>query len=147
VPEGTLRRSLVVLAGLGMLPDIDLLFGVHSMYTHSIGAVAVVGLVAAGVARDYRARLGAACALAYGSHVLFDWLGSDTSVPIGIMALWPFTSSFYESDLHIFHAISRRFATDGWILHNVRAVIRELLILGPVAAGVWIIRGRRTPTA
>jgi hypothetical protein len=81
---------------------------------------------------------------AYASHVLLDWLGSDSSPPIGVMALWPFSRAYYESDLHVFLAISRRYY-QGWrfVTQNVLAVSLELMILVPAIALVWRFRGRR----
>ncbi len=78
---------------------------------------------------------------AYASHVLLDWLGSDSSPPIGVMALWPFSRAYYESDLHVFMAISRRYY-QGWrfVTQNVLAVSLELVILVPVLALVWRFR-------
>lgn len=115
------------------------------MYTHSVGATMLVAVLAAAAVRHGRARFSLACAAAYASHIVLDWLGNDTTPPIGIMALWPLTSDFYQSDLHLFQAITRRYWLDGFWAHNLRAVARELLLLGPLAALVWWGRGRREP--
>jgi hypothetical protein len=77
--------------------------------------------------------------------VLFDWLGSDTSLPIGIMALWPLSDAYFQSDLHVFDAISRRYWLPGFWAHNARAVARELAILVPLLPVVWWLRVRVTP--
>ena len=66
------------------------------------------------------------------SHTLLDWLGTDSTAPIGIMALWPFSREYYESSLHIFHAISRRYWLQEFWTFNLFALLRELLILGPI---------------
>ena len=58
--------------------------------------------------------LALACAAAVASHVLLDWLGSDTTPPLGVMALWPFTSDFYQSPFFLFMAISRRWWLPGF---------------------------------
>lgn len=131
-------------ATLGMAADADFLFGTHSTYTHSIGAVGVVFLVALVAGRRSAAqpiRTAVAAAAAYGTHVLFDWLGSDTSPPIGIMALWPFSDGFHQSGLYIFDAISRRYWLPGFWAHNLLAVAREALILVPVLFVAWRTRG------
>jgi hypothetical protein len=88
-------------------------------------------------------RLALACVAAYASHVLLDWLGSDSSPPIGVMALWPFNRAYYESDWHVFMAISRRYY-QGWrfVTQNVLAVSLELAVLVPALALVWRVRGR-----
>ncbi len=145
---GTFWREAALFGALAALPDVDLLAGAHSGPTHSLGAAAIVGLTALVLARllDARraGRLALACAAAYSSHVLLDWLGSDSSPPLGVMALWPFSRAYYESDLHVFMAISRRYY-QGWrfVTQNVLAVCLELAVLVPILAGVWRFRGRR----
>jgi hypothetical protein len=59
------------------------------------------------------------------------------------MALWPFDHEYYESDLHVFMAISRRHWLPNFWTHNLTAVAWEIVILGPVAAAVWLARRRR----
>ena len=89
--------------------------------------------------------LAVACILAYASHILLDWLGSDTSPPIGVMALWPFSREYYESNLQVFMAVSRRvWRPEIFWIQNLTALLRELLILVPqlVVIGWW--RARRT---
>ena len=81
-------------------------------------------------------------AAAWASHVLLDWLGSDTSPPIGIMALWPFSDGFYQSSLFLFDAISRRYwLPQEFIWHNLRAAVGELVILAPL---VYVARRLRS---
>lgn len=123
--------AIIPFALLGVLPDVDLLFGSHSTYTHSIGAAAIVLGVARIVTGRWRWAL--AAALAYGSHILLDWMGNDTTPPIGIMALWPVTWDFYESTVHLFMPISRRYWLPGFLQHNLTAIVREVLIVGPFA--------------
>jgi inner membrane protein len=142
-------REAALFGALAVLPDADLLFGAHSGPTHGIGAAVLVGLIAFAFWRGtpaVRARAALACALAYATHILLDWLGSDSSAPIGIMALWPLSREYYESSLHVFMAISRRY-WHGWafVRQNLTAVARELLILGPVFLGVTLWRRRDTP--
>src|SRR5262245_8607729 len=91
------RYDWLWLAGLGMFADIDLLFGTHGTCTHSIGAAAIVAICVAAIGamipslRPWRLVMITAltAGIAYGSHVLLDWLATDTSPPIGILALWP----------------------------------------------------------
>lgn len=139
--------SWKLLAAAGMAPDLDLLFGAHSGPTHGVGAAILVGVLAWGVLRARGAqgsgRFSMAIAMAYASHILLDWLGSDTSAPIGIMALWPFSREFYESSAHVFMAITRRYWLPEFWRHNFLAVVRELVILVPVVALVVWIRRRR----
>ncbi len=78
-------------------------------------------------------RLALACAAAYASHVLLDWLGRDSSPPIGIMALWPVSRDYFESAFHVFMPISRRYE-QGWTLvfQNALAFCLEMIILIPI---------------
>jgi inner membrane protein len=130
-PIDTTLLAMLPFAALGVLPDVDLLFGVHSMYTHSVGAMTLVLLVARVITGGWHWAV--AASLAYGSHILLDWLGHDTTAPIGIMALWPFTPGYYQSDLHLFLPISRRYWVPGFLAHNLTAVAREVLCIGPLA--------------
>jgi hypothetical protein len=147
------RPALAILcAAIGVLPDADLLVGLHSRYTHSIGAAALVAALAAIVWPRWRRHVEAdaptrlvfalVCGAAWGSHILLDWLGSDTTPPIGIMALWPLTSGFYQSDLHWFAAISRRYWLPEFFAMNLRAALREIWMLGPLVVAVVWIRAR-----
>jgi len=135
-------RSAAWFGLLGMLPDIDFLFGSHSTYTHSVGAVVGIGLLALAAGGRRHWRLALASALAYGTHVLFDWLGNDTSPPIGIMALWPVSDAFYQSEARLFEAISRRYWLPGFLAHNARAMAWELAVLLPLAALAGWLRVR-----
>jgi hypothetical protein len=139
-PGRRLSTHLIWFAVLGMLPDADLLFGAHSGPTHGLGAALVAGLAAGALTRA--AATGVAAGAAYASHILLDWLGSDTSPPLGIMALWPFSRAHYESSLHVFHAISRRYWTPEFWDANLRALGWELLVLLPLL-GAALVRWRR----
>jgi hypothetical protein len=112
------------------------------METHSIGFALGVGGLAWVATRS--ARMTLACVLAVGTHVLFDWLGSDDFPPLGVMALWPFTSRFYFADAYVFATISRRYWLPGFVMHNVLAVLREVALLLPLVATAMVWRLRRT---
>ena len=113
-----LPADVRLFAWLGMAADLDFLIGRHSYQTHSVGAVVVV--LAAVLAWTRRPRLAVAGGVAYASHILLDWLGSDTTPPIGIMALFPFTTDFYQSELFVFDAISRRVWLWSTWVHNAQ---------------------------
>jgi membrane-bound metal-dependent hydrolase YbcI (DUF457 family) len=133
--------SAVLLCAIaGATPDVDFLWGRHNQETHSIAAAMAAGLVVLAWKRD--ARLAAAVTIAWLSHVLFDWLGSDTTPPLGVKALWPLSSEYYFSNAFLFEAISRRYWLDNFISHNLWAVAREILILGPPLAIVMATRLR-----
>ena len=133
--------ALVMCAVAGALPDIDFAWGGHNRETHSLGAAIVAGLVVYAWKRS--PRLAIAVTLSWASHVLFDWLGSDDTPPLGVMALWPLNSNFYFADAYVFEAISRRYWLDNFITHNAWAVIKEVLILGPIAFIAFLLRVRR----
>jgi membrane-bound metal-dependent hydrolase YbcI (DUF457 family) len=139
---GTLgTRGIVVPVVAAMAPDLDFLWGRHSMETHSVGAAIIAGLVVFAWRRN--ARLAVVTTLAVLSHVLFDWLGSDDTPPLGVMALWPFSSNFYFANAFIFEAISRRYWLDNFFTHNAWAVTKEILMLGPLVFIAFLWRARR----
>jgi membrane-bound metal-dependent hydrolase YbcI (DUF457 family) len=133
------QGSLVILAAV--LPDVDFAWGGHNRETHSLGAAIIAGLMVFAWKRNQR--LAIAVALSWASHVLFDWLGSDDTPPLGVMALWPLNANFYFADAYLFEAISRRYWLDNFFTHNAWAVIKEVLILGPIVAIAFLWRARR----
>ena len=141
VGEVLAPSALLICAIAGVAPDVDFLWGRHNQETHSLFAGVVAGLLVLAWKRN--ARLAVAVTLAWTSHVLFDWLGSDTTPPLGVMALWPFSSEYYFSNAFFFEAISRRYWLDNFVTHNLWAVAREILILGPPLAVVWWLRRSR----
>jgi len=128
---GALRRYGPWFALLGMVPDVDLLFAVHRGPTHSIGAALIAGVVA--LAFTGRWPLAAAAGCAYASHVLLDWFGADTSIPVGVMAFWPLTHEHYQSSVEVFDSVWRRNETPDFWSHNIKALARELIVLFPLA--------------
>ena len=141
-------KKAALFAAAAVAPDLDLIVGAHSGPTHGLGAAVITGLavwaILWGTAWQGRATTAAAVALAYASHTLLDWLGTDSSPPIGIMALWPVSREYYESRLHVFMAISRRYWLPEFWASNARALARELVILLPLAALVFLVRRRRS---
>lgn len=135
-------KRLLLFASLGVLADIDFLFGIHSAYTHSIGATLVVGGVAALLGRDHRRRFAFAAALAYGTHVVLDWLGSDNVEPLGVMALWPVTTDYFLSGLYWFPSVCRQFRDLSCWSHNVASLVWEIAFLGPLAFGALYLNRR-----
>ena len=121
-------------------PDMDFLWGGHNRQTHSLGAAIISGLVVFAWKRN--PRLAIAVTVSWASHVLFDWLGSDDTPPLGVMALWPLNSNFYFANAFVFEAISRRYWLDNFVAHNAWAVIKEVLILGPLVAAIIGVRWR-----
>jgi hypothetical protein len=139
------RKGLYWPIAAAVLPDVDFLWGRHNMETHSLGAAVLAGLVALAWTRGRGVRLAVLVAAAWASHVLFDWLGSDTTPPIGVMALWPLSGDYYFAYAYWFEAISRRMYLPNFWSHNLYAVARELVMLAPLAAlaAWWRRAGRR----
>ena len=139
-------RCLAGTACLAVIPDVDLLLGIHSGATHSVGALLIAAAVAGAWGRTAGPQVALAAAAAYGSHILLDWLGTDPSAPRGVMALWPLSREFHLSDANLFLRVCREYwLADCW-WHNVRALAREVLILGPIAAAA-VLAARRAGTA
>jgi inner membrane protein len=145
------RLTMPILAAsavLAMTPDLDIIAGLHRLYTHSIAAVAVVGIVSWLVLRRRTTDavpLTAVLAAAYGSHAVLDLLGKDTSAPLGLTALWPLSSAYYLTGWDIFAEVSRRYwRPEEFILGNLRALAREMLVLVPILLAVWALWSKRT---
>jgi membrane-bound metal-dependent hydrolase YbcI (DUF457 family) len=110
-------RRIAILAAIGMAPDLDLLIGRHSRETHSLGAAAIVASLAAALrwpVATSRLRIWCTVALAWLSHPLLDALALDTSPPLGVMALWPFTRTHYQTGLSLFGPIARSVRQPGF---------------------------------
>ena len=144
------RRAFVVqaaiLSALGCAPDLDLLIGRHSRETHSLGAAVIVATAAAlwrwPVAAT-RGRIWLAAFLAWVSHPILDMLSLDTSIPLGVMFFWPFSREHVQTGWAVFASIYRNYHEAGFLLHNLLAVIREIAIVGPVAAAAYVLSRRR----
>lgn len=128
-------KTAVALGFAACVPDLDLLVGQHSGFTHSLGFAAIAGLTFLIGSRDWR--LGLAALLAYASHVLFDWLGNDTWPPLGVMALWPVSSEFYISPVPVLEPVSRRYWLPGFWAHTFKVGLIELVVFGGGFALVW----------
>jgi membrane-bound metal-dependent hydrolase YbcI (DUF457 family) len=138
------RRDLAataILAGAAIVPDLDLLVGDHRGVSHSLGMAVAAGVVALAVTRQ--ARWGGAVTLAWASHVFLDWLSNDTWPPLGVMAFWPVTRHYYKASVEIFPPVSRKYWLAEFWVYNLKALIVELLIVGPIAAVVVWWRGQR----
>jgi membrane-bound metal-dependent hydrolase YbcI (DUF457 family) len=143
------RTAVTVLCALA--PDLDFaggLFGQrwHQRQSHSIGAALIAGAavslfsLVSGSAR-WRG-LGAAAFLGWTSHLVLDFMNVDTNPPIGIMALWPFSSDFFKFPWPIFMDIGRTL-TLHTVRHNALAVAWEAVSLSLLLVVCW--RGRKHP--
>ena len=129
---------------LAAAADLDLLFASHRTATHSLGAVVLVGAFAAALAAYAQRpviRVASMCAAAYATHLFADWLAVDISPPRGIQALWPFSREWFISGIDLFQRTERRdlwtFAT---IITNLKTILLELMILGPLVVALWLVR-------
>jgi len=131
---------------LGCAADIDLLWGSHREYTHSVGFVILVAIIAAVVAAKRKLpvlRVTLMCAAAYATHVLTDWLGGDAKPPYGIRVLWPFDDGWYISPVIVFKGTQRFYQTLGEAVRvNAAALAGEVLILLPIVVVLWLLRVR-----
>ena len=134
----------LVCAALAAVPDADLLFRLHRTFSHSIGAVVLVGILAAaiGVLTNRPAvRLALMCATAYGTHLLLDWLAVDLWPPYGIQAFWPFSDAWYISPWIVFRQIERaRLFSAATLRLNALAVAQEIAVLAPILIVIWLVR-------
>jgi hypothetical protein len=67
--------------------------------------------------------------------------GLDTSGPLGVMFLWPFTTEHMQTGWSVFAAISRRYWVEGFVAYTALAVLREVALLAPI---LWLA-GKRAP--
>src|SRR5262245_6985252 len=140
--------------GLAVLPDLDLASQSHRAFSHSIGAVIVVTIIAGAVTgwvtrrTDHRTssaltipRVAAMCGLAYATHLLLDWLAVDTRPPFGLQALWPFSQEYYLSGANLFPRTERRALLSITTFHtNLTAFVWELAIMLPIVVLLWRVR-------
>jgi membrane-bound metal-dependent hydrolase YbcI (DUF457 family) len=145
LPLGPLTIACLTAA---VAPDLDIPFGIHRTYTHSIGAACIAGVVAWLISRRRSHRPFAVAftvAVAYGTHLLLDWLGKDSAPPYGLTVLWPFSSRFYISGMDLFPEVSRRYWEPAeFIVGNLKAVAWESIVLAPVLAVAWWMLQRRS---
>jgi hypothetical protein len=135
-----------LLAGLANAPDVDLLLKrmiegcPHQGPTHSLAAAVLAGALVAAVALAFRVpgagRLGVAALLAWLSHVGLDWLSADTSLPIGLQVLWPFSDAWYKTPVPVFLDTWRSFEPRA-VAHNAVAGAWELALLTPLLVLCW----------
>jgi inner membrane protein len=135
---------IVLLSVLGAAPDLDLLIGRHRAESHSIGAAVMAGILAATLRwplASTRFGIFVAAAGAWGSHIVLDMLGEDTSVPYGVEALWPLTTEFFTAGVDVFSSISRRWYTPRFLQETIAAIVYETLVLVPLLViVVWAKR-------
>jgi inner membrane protein len=143
-----LSRYAIIGAIVAALPDTDLLLEqFHRGATHSVGATAVLMIIAAAVTGWVTGRVQwrwvALVGAAHASHIVMDWMGVDPYAPPGLQALWPFSHQFYISGWDIFPPTERRLSMAGAFWINARAFVVEVGMLAPLAAAVFLARRSR----
>jgi membrane-bound metal-dependent hydrolase YbcI (DUF457 family) len=139
---GALTLACAVLAAV---PDADLLFRMHRTWSHSLGAVILVTILATAVTgwvtRAPAWRVGMMCGGAYATHLLLDWLAVDDYPPAGIQMWWPFSRQWVISGLGLFKQTERYplFSMRTWHI-DVIAVAWEAAILLPLVVLLWLVR-------
>lgn len=142
-------QTALLLITAANLPDIDFLPGfllgnpnaLHQTYTHTPAAALLVGLFGAAICGRKGGRFLQSftmISLAYLSHILLDYFNQDLRPPAGVMLFWPFSDTYYTSPWSFFVPIhkssdSSTFFYSLWHVRNLQALVRELLVLGPVA--------------
>ncbi len=145
------RSRALVVVGAALVPDLDLLLrwvdgrNHHQQHTHSLGFAVAAALLVAVLARGRGwARpmtLGLAVGAAWASHVLLDLMAVDTHPPVGVMALWPASSSHFHASWPLFLDIGR---TLEWstVRHDAAAIAWEVCVLLPLLFLTWRLRPR-----
>ncbi len=144
------RRLFLIAAAFGVLPDVlgqltERFEGAAQHgFSHSIAAMLLVSLVAAGVARLAGWRFWPVLLFvgaAYGSHLVADLLRPPLGPTSGEQLFWPLPPR-YAIDLNILphvptHGIIRN--EGGWAVLS-GFVLREILVLAPIALACHFIR-------
>jgi membrane-bound metal-dependent hydrolase YbcI (DUF457 family) len=145
-----LGRAIAAVAA-AVAPDLDLLLRLVDGRNHHQGAThSLLSAILAGVAvaawrmagpRTQPARWGTMIGLAWGSHLLLDYLGRDTSPPIGIPVLWPAAMRFH-CPWSLFLDVGRTLKWET-VLHNAAALGWEVVVLLPILGLTFGWRSRR----
>jgi len=153
-------KSILGLLFVSNLPDIDILFGwidgnpnqYHQGATHSLIFIGMASLILGSIyALFHRGRGFQAGYLIFGIlavHLLCDMLGNDTCPPIGIPLFWPLNDMHIHSPVSLFGGVnraadSRHFIGSLFCRHNAWVVLREIIMMGAVFAGIRMIGKRR----
>lgn len=153
-PANSILTSVLLSIALANLADIDYLPGIlmgnpnqfHHGFTHSIGAALLVGLVFSVCCYYREAQILRPFIFAtslYFSHVFLDYFSKDTGAPYGVPIFWPLSSEYFISPVLVFSDIhkdssSSTFLQSLFVRHNALTILREILILVPLALVVLI---------
>jgi membrane-bound metal-dependent hydrolase YbcI (DUF457 family) len=143
-----LSKFALIGAFVAAVPDADLVYSaIHRGVSHSVGATAVLMIITAVVTGWVTGRVQWRWVIlvgaAHASHIVMDWMGTDRYPPPGIEALWPFSRKFYISGWDVFPPTERRVYLPGAFWTNVRALVAEVGITGPIAVLAFMARRTR----
>jgi len=149
-----LRGNLIALGAgvlVGSMADADFLIAhftdnpvwQHHYFSHSIPFTLLIGLLAYPFVRwvlklKKPFRMTSIVTAIYASHLLLDYFTHDGSRPIGIPLLWPLTDRHFLAPVEIFMSINRGSMSILFGAHNIEALIREALIMGPLALAAYL---------
>ncbi len=154
-------KALLLFVFLANLPDIDFLVGFlvgepnlyhRHFLSHSIGAAAIVGCIAALCFcwRDWRRFTWHVLLFGsiYFSHVFLDAFSHDTSQPVGVPMLWPFSKDYIVSPVLLFLSVEKEgngmnFVQNLFVMHNIWAAVLEFLIFMPIVSIIKLVKNRR----
>lgn len=161
--------NVFVFVALANLPDVDYLPGFllgqpnlfHHRWVHSLGFALLIGLLGSLILWQ-RHRKGILQKITDGkagqfwpaflvisaavfSHCVLDLLTEDTSLPYGMMLLWPFEWSFYDVSWSLFpstHKSNQSVTFFASVLqwYNIKLALREFLIMAPIVGLIKVIR-------
>jgi len=141
--------QLVVIAGLSLLPDLDVIPAIifrdmrayHNNISHSLFVGIPVALLVAGI--FHRAYLSnfwlwfVLCFLSYDLHIVMDTLTAER----GVMLFWPFTDARYASPIKLFYGLQWGL---GWFsLWHLWTVLTESIFIVIVLLAMNYFERRR----
>lgn len=113
IPVWKIPVQMIVVAGLSMLPDLDVVPAIlfrdmqryHNNFSHSLLFAVPVALVIAGIFRRiYRSNFWlwfVICLISYDLHVFMDALTAER----GVMMFWPLTDARIASPVKLFYGL------------------------------------------
>ncbi|HUE99420.1 MAG TPA: metal-dependent hydrolase [Anaerolineales bacterium] len=141
--------QLILVAGLSMLPDLDVIPAIifrdmrayHNNFSHSLLVGIPVALLVAGIFQHaYRSSFWlwfVICLISYDLHVIMDALTADR----GVMLLWPLTHARFISPIKIFYGLQWGL---GWFsIWHLWTIFTESLFVGIVLIAVNYFDKRR----
>jgi len=122
----------------------------HRGPTHSFTFAVVWGALVWLIVRRFSARpltIAIASTLFYASHLVLDYLGSDTRAPFGVPLFWPFSGEHYVHASPIFGGIKHGVPGDSLQMviaqvfspHNFKALGLEILMTLPIVLVCWVL--------